>query len=358
MTTAGTPDHSTAEFETTFHVPKMDCPSEERLIRMALQPEVAVRQVRVEIEARRVVVRHEGDNVGVLARLEALGLGARVVHTEQAAATPRSEPLARSTFEIPKMDCPSEERLIRMALEPESGVRELSFDLAGRTLAVVHEGPGERVLARLEPLGLGARLTVTEAATPPKAADSDADDAAESRVLKILFGINAAMFVVELIIGLVAQSTGLVADSVDMFADAAVYSVALYGVGRSAVHKQRSARISGVLQLVLALGVLAEVGRRAVYGSDPVGPLMMGVSLVALAANVSCLALLSKHRTGGVHMKASWIFSTNDVIANLGVIAAGALVAWTGSALPDLLIGSIIGLIVLTGAARIWRIAR
>jgi Co/Zn/Cd efflux system component len=55
-------------------------------------------------------------------------------------------------------------------------------------------------------------------------------------------------------------------------------------------------------------------------------------------------------------MKASWIFSTNDVLANLGVIAAGALVAWTGSRYPDLVIGSLIALLVLNGARRILRL--
>jgi Co/Zn/Cd efflux system component len=65
------------------------------------------------------------------------------------------------------------------------------------------------------------------------------------------------------------------------------------------------------------------------------------------------MVLLAKHRDGGAHMKASWIFSTNDVLANLGVIVAGALVAWTGSNVPDLVIGTLIGLLVLNGARRI-----
>ena len=66
---------------------------------------------------------------------------------------------------------------------------------------------------------------------------------------------------------------------------------------------------------------------------------MMSIAFLALIANITCLAIISRHRTGGAHMRASWIFSTNDVIANIGVIVAGALVAWSGSALPDLIIG-------------------
>ncbi len=266
--------------------------------------------------------------------------------------------VVQTTFAVPKMDCPSEERMIRMALETEASVQSLRFDLEARTLVILHLGDSARILARLEPLRLGARVVGTEAAASTGHAGAPVDAAAERRVLRQLLGINAAMFAAELAVGLAAQSTGLIADSVDMFADAAVYGLSLYSVGRGVAHNQRAARFSGLLQLALAVGVLAEVGRRAVHGSEPYGLLMMGASAVALATNVLCLALLSKHRTGGVHMKASWIFSTNDVIANLGVILAGALVALTGSSLPDLVVGSVIGLVVLVGAGRIWRLGR
>ena len=141
-----------------------------------------------------------------------------------------------------------------------------------------------------------------------------------------------------------------------MFADAAVYGVAFYPVGHSIKMKVRAAHLSGWLQVILALGALSEVLRRFIFGSDPVSSLMMGFGLIALVANVTCLLLISKNRDGGAHMKASWIFSANDVIANLGVIIAGGLVAWTGSRYPDLVIGLIIGMIVLNGARRILKI--
>jgi Co/Zn/Cd efflux system component len=166
------------------------------------------------------------------------------------------------------------------------------------------------------------------------------------------------MFFVEFLAGWIAESTGLIADSLDMFADAAVYAVSLYAVGRAANVQMNAARMSGVFQLILALGALAEVVRRFVVGSEPEPPTIMAIALLALAANVSCMALISKHRAGGVHMRASWIFSTNDVIANIGVIAAGALVAWTGSALPDLAIGALIALVVFSGAVRILKLGR
>jgi Co/Zn/Cd efflux system component len=139
-----------------------------------------------------------------------------------------------------------------------------------------------------------------------------------------------------------------------MLADASVYAIALLAAG-TAASQLRAARLSGWLQLALAALVLVEVVRRAVSGSEPVEGLMIGIGLLALAANLTCVAILSRHRRGGAHMRASWIFTTNDALANIGVIVAGALVAITGSALPDLVIGTAIAVLVASGA---WRILR
>lgn len=261
-----------------------------------------------------------------------------------------------SLYRIPKMDCPSEERMIRMALDSLAQIGGLTFDLENRQLRVLHDGEAQPVTDRLLPLGLGATLQETRPAdegaieSAKKAADRAGE---ESGTLKILLAINAVMFVLELATGVIAQSTALIADSLDMFADAGVYGLSLYAVGHGLRMQMRAARMAGILQMILALGVLLEVARRFVFGSEPESGLMMLMALIALVANSACLMLIAKHREGGVHMKASWIFSANDVIINLGVIVAGALVAWTGSNYPDLLVGTIVGLIVLNGARRI-----
>ena len=261
-----------------------------------------------------------------------------------------------SVYTVPKMDCPSEERMIRLALNGFEDIRGLSFDLSDRRLKVVHDGEAEPITSKLATLGLGASLQETAAADPEsiKAVGDTAISAEqESGTLRWLLGINAVLFVVEMTAGLIAHSTGLIAESLDNFADAAVYGLALYAVGHSVKMQVRAAHLAGVLQLILAVGVLAEVVRRFVFGSEPESLVMMGIAFIALIANTTCLLLISKHREGGAHMKASWIFSANDVVINLGVITAGALVAWTGSNYPDLIIGSIAGIIVLNGARRI-----
>ena len=186
----------------------------------------------------------------------------------------------------------------------------------------------------------------------------EVDSKEQARILWIVLGVNVAMFVAEFVAGVVAQSTGLIADSLDMLADAAVYSVSLYAVGRSAGLKKRAAMLSGVLQILLAISIAGEIVRRMFVGSEPEPVLMIGVSLIALVANVLCLALIAKHRDGEVHMRASWVFSKNDVIANVGVIAAGGLVLLLDKHWPDLVIGSLIVFVVLRGGISILVDAR
>ena len=186
----------------------------------------------------------------------------------------------------------------------------------------------------------------------------DVESRHQSRVLIILLVINAVMFVMELVTGILAESTGLIADSLDMLSDAVVYGIGLYAVGRAASAKITAAFASGYFQIALALIVALDVSRRVIFGSDPEPAYMVLIGLVALAANILCLGLIAKHRDGGVHMRASWIFSRNDVIANVGVILSGGLVFLTGVRWPDLVIGLAIAYVVFRGAMTIVADAR
>jgi len=265
-----------------------------------------------------------------------------------------------SEFNVPKMDCPSEERIIRLSLDGIEPNVDLAFDIPKRKVIVFHRDNLEEITTRLKSLGFGAILVSTRESNTAELGDARAlaieTNQQENKVLRWLLGINAGMFFFEFSLGWLAQSAGLIADSLDMFADAAVYGVALFAVGHSAKLKLRAAHLSGWLQMILSLGALSEVLRRYIFGSDPVSTLMMSIGCVALVANIACLVLISKKKDGGAHMEASWIFSANDVIANVGVILAGGLVLLTGSRYPDLIIGLIIGLIVLNGARRILKL--
>lgn len=256
-----------------------------------------------------------------------------------------------SHYTIPKMDCSAEEQMVRMVLGNVDGLKGLIFDLPQKKLQVLHDQDNHIITSKLESLGFGAMFNSTESASNINVPVTEPNG--QASVLKILLAINALMFLIEFTSGILAASTGLIADSLDMFADAAVYCIALYAVGKAAKYQLKAAHISGWIQLALALTVIGDVIRRYIYGSEPESTLMIAIGLVALAANIFCLYLISGHKNDGVHMKASWIFSANDVIVNLGVIFAGLLVAWTGTAYPDLIIGIIVSLFVLNGSRRI-----
>lgn len=186
----------------------------------------------------------------------------------------------------------------------------------------------------------------------------DAKNAAERKTLRILLLINGVMFVVGIVAGVLAHSTALVADSLDMLADASVYTISFYAVGKSAHHKNRAATLSGIFQITLAVLVVVDVIRRFVWGSSPEPGWMMAVALLALIANSYSLYLLSKHRKGEVHMRASWIFTQNDIIANFSVIMAGLLVTLFNSRFPDLIVGFGIASLVVWGGISIIQDAK
>ena len=181
------------------------------------------------------------------------------------------------------------------------------------------------------------------------------DNREQSRILIILLGINALMFLLEITLGILSESTALIADSLDMLADATVYAIGLYAVGRSATAKISAASFSGVFQILLGLSVSFDVLRRLIWGSEPESWLMIVIGIAALIANTICLLLISKHRDGEVHMRASWIFSKNDVIANLGIIIGGGLVYLLDSRFPDLIIGMLISILVIHGGIHILK---
>ncbi len=280
--------------------------------------------------------------------------------------------MVRSTFTVPRMDCAAEESLVRMALEGRPAVRSLDVDLAERTVTVVHREQGEAIASALHDLGLGARwISSRPVGVEAKADGGDADGTAEDpksaaatasqqrRLLRAVLAINLGFFVIEMTTGLLARSMGLVADSLDMLANALVYGMSLAAVGGAVARKKRIAAWSGYLQLTLAGVGFAEVLRRVVGAeTTPDVRTMIVVSLLALAANALSLWLLQRSKSREAHMRASMIFTSNDIVINLGVVAAGVLVLTTGSALPDLVVGAVVFTIVIRGAFRILRLAR
>ena len=186
----------------------------------------------------------------------------------------------------------------------------------------------------------------------------EAKNAQERRVLWIALVLNAAMAVIGGIAGWIAHSTGLLADALDMLSDATAYAIGLVAIGRTARFRANAAWFSGSILLVLGIGVLVEVGRRVLQGAEPLSGWMIGTALLSLVVNVIVLRMLSPLKSGEVHLRATWLFTRADVVANIGVILAGVLVWWLANPYPDYVIGTLIGLYVIKEAIEILRDAR
>jgi Co/Zn/Cd efflux system component len=187
---------------------------------------------------------------------------------------------------------------------------------------------------------------------------AEAKNSSERKLLWVVLILNFSMFVVEFIAGWLANSSGLLADSLDMLADAAVYSLSLYAVGKSLLYKGRAALANGYLQLSLGLLVLLDVARRIWLGSEPQSDLMFSIGFMALIVNMICFVLLYQFRQGDVNLKASWICSRNDMLANIGIIISAVLVGQFDKAWPDWVIGSVIAGIVIHSSIAIISEAR
>lgn len=263
--------------------------------------------------------------------------------------------MEKTTFEIPKMDCPSEENLIRIKLDGISEIKNLDFDIPHRRLSVFHDGVIERIESSILDLNLGGKKLKTE-----KSDQFEFEEPREQRkLLWTVLAINFAFFAIEMTTGLVSNSMGLVADSLDMLADSFVYGISLFAVGAAASRKKNIARLAGYFQIALALLGFIEVVRRF-FGVEemPEFGTMIVVSILALIANGFCLYLLQKSKSQEAHMQASQIFTSNDVIINLGVITAGFLVNWLDSNKPDLIVGTIVFVVVVQGAIKILKLGK
>lgn len=186
-----------------------------------------------------------------------------------------------------------------------------------------------------------------------KACEIDAMRGRQSSTLKIVLGINAAMFVIELTAGLLGHSVSLVADSLDMLGDALVYGFSLYVVARGATMKARAALLKGIVMAGFGLFVLGQAIYRIVYPQLPVFETIGLIGLMALAANGACFYLLWRHRADDINMSSVWLCSRNDIIANISVLFAAAGVWLTHSGWPDILVGLALAVLFLQSSMHV-----
>jgi Co/Zn/Cd efflux system component len=177
----------------------------------------------------------------------------------------------------------------------------------------------------------------------------------QSSMLKIVLGINAVMFVVELTAGLIAGSVSLVADSLDMLGDALVYGFSIYVVARDARMKAIAALSKGGIMATFGLFVLGQAIYRMIIPHVPIFEAIGAIGLLALAANGLCLALLWRHRADDINMSSVWLCSRNDIIANVSVLLAALGVGLIRSGWPDILVGLALAALFLRSALFVVR---
>ncbi|VAW98536.1 Cobalt-zinc-cadmium resistance protein CzcD [hydrothermal vent metagenome] len=175
----------------------------------------------------------------------------------------------------------------------------------------------------------------------------------ERRILITVLVLNGGMFFAEFGAGLLSNSTALLADSLDMLADALVYAIGLYALGRPQFWRNRAALTNGILQLTLGMGILVEVIFKLSRDVMPQSEIMGLFAVLALIVNTISLVLLTRFREGDINLRATWICSRNDMLANIGVLIAAGLVAYTQTGWPDIIVGLIIAAIVIYSAIKI-----
>jgi Co/Zn/Cd efflux system component len=178
-------------------------------------------------------------------------------------------------------------------------------------------------------------------------------DARWRRILWIALGLNLAMFAVESVSGLLAQSRSLQADALDFLGDAANYAISLGVAGLALKWRARAAWLKGLTIFLFGWAVLASAVWGLVHGTSPDPYAMGAVGAVALVVNVVVALMLYRYRSGDANMRSVWICSRNDAINNLAVIAAGGVVLWTGSGVPDLVVALIMAGLGISGG---WQV--
>jgi cation diffusion facilitator family transporter len=156
------------------------------------------------------------------------------------------------------------------------------------------------------------------------------------RALVVVIILNLGMGLVEVTGGLLGASQALKADALDFFGDGSITLLGFLALSWRPDRRARAALLQSAFLALLGIGVIGAAAYRFFISKTPEPGVMTGLGVAALATNLAAAAILLPHRHGDANARAVWLFSRNDAVGNLVVIAAGALVFWTGHAWPDL----------------------
>ncbi|MCA2371193.1 cation diffusion facilitator family transporter [Rhizobium sp. S-51] len=264
------------------------------------------------------------------------------------------------------MDCSSCAAKIEGAARKVEGVADVKVSIASQIMTLQVDEPANR-LPLLESAITGLGYQLDRIGPSSDTADGDDDDRipdlshvtpAYKRALWIVVLLNVGYGVVEIVGSFLAGSQALQADALDFLGDGMISFLGLVAVGWGLAARAKAALLQGVFLGLLGLGVVASTIYRVFIEHQPESVLMGGFALVAFVVNVLAAVVLIPHRKGDANMRAVWLFSRNDAIGNLAVVAAAGLVWWTGTQWPDLVVAFAVAGLFLQSAWSIIRDAR
>lgn len=259
----------------------------------------------------------------------------------------------QTSYRIIGMDCAKDAREIKEAAASVDGVADIKISTATQVMTAQAQ-PGaideleravERLGYRLDPIADGQVGSPRASYLTP----------AYRRALWIVVGLNVGYGAVEMIGGFISNSQALKADALDFLGDGAITFLGLLAINWAHRWRARSALIQGLFLGALGLAVIGTTIRRFLEQEQPQAEIMGLLGGIALVVNVAAAFALIPHRTGDANARAVWLFSRNDAIGNAAVIVAAGLVAWTGTAWPDLVVAMIIATLFLQSS---WSIVK
>jgi Co/Zn/Cd efflux system component len=181
------------------------------------------------------------------------------------------------------------------------------------------------------------------------------NDSRYRRILWAALGLNAAMFLIEIVASVIAGSVSLRADALDFLGDAANYALALAVVDLALHWRARAALLKGSVMGMFGLWVAGSTIYSAITATVPKAEVMGAIGLLALAVNLGVAGLLYRYRGVDSQALSVWLCTRNDCIANIAVMLAGAGVWASATAWPDIAVAAIIACLGLSSAVRVIR---
>lgn len=267
-------------------------------------------------------------------------------------------------YYVTGMDCSSCAAKVEGAVRKVEGVADVKVSIASQIMTLDVGDPAKRLPAVEQAVtGLGYQLdrigaTSEDADDDDKIPDLSHVTPAYKRALWIVVLLNAGYGVIEIVGSFLAGSQALQADALDFIGDGAISFLGLIAIGWGLAARAKAALLQGVFLALLGSGVIGSTVYRVFVEHEPQTLLMSGFALVACVVNVIAAAVLIPHRKGDANVRAVWLFSRNDAIGNLAVVAAAVVVWWLDSPWPDLIVAFAVAGLFLQSAWSIIRDAR